>query len=60
MKLRLVDERDGALGEVEVDPRKREPTLLHKGTDGKLGQFQASHEEEGAFVYRRVAVEREH
>jgi hypothetical protein len=59
--LRLMDE-DGVkdIGAVTVEARFRRPSVRARGTDGRIGQFVASHQVEGQWVYRRVAVEREH
>jgi hypothetical protein len=59
--LRLMDE-DGVkdIGAVTVEARFRRPSVRARGTDGRIGQFVASHQVDGQWVYRRVAVEREH
>lgn len=59
--LRLMDE-DGLkdIGAVTVEARFRRPSVRARGTDGRIGQFVASHQVDGQWVYRRVAVEREH
>lgn len=58
--LRLVDDRGGELGEVDIEAKRREPSFQHRTKDGRLSVFVADKQgDDGVWVYRRVGVERE-
>ena len=57
VRIELRDEHETrVLGDVRVLAQARRPEMTFTDSDGRVGQFRASREEGGMFVYRRVGI----